>query len=188
MGKVKNSKKYRKKLQERSQPLPLPDTATPLSPGPPPLLPSLLTFLPETMTIATDLGSLDCQKRERACVILGNILANYSSNLQSFSHLCTADLLGKLCMRLVDSSPTVRLHAAGAVRNMTSSKFPVIAQRMIDAGIIATMITLVTETITTPPSSSGDSYAEQLVTAISNLWSLSSLCPSRLISSPQCCL
>jgi tRNA A37 threonylcarbamoyladenosine synthetase subunit TsaC/SUA5/YrdC len=140
------------------------------------------------MTIAADLGSLDGQKRERACVILGNILANYSSNFQYFNHLCTTDLLGKLCMRLVDSSHTVRLHAAGAVRNMTSSKFPVIAQRMIDAGIISTMITLVNECIATP-SVAASSYAEQLVTAISNLWST----PSFLINffrsdNPQCCM
>jgi hypothetical protein len=43
MGKVKNSKKYRKKLQERSQPLPLHETASSsISPG---FLPLLLPLL-----------------------------------------------------------------------------------------------------------------------------------------------
>jgi hypothetical protein len=133
-----------------------------------------LTLFVDTKTLAADIGSLDVNRRERACVILGTILANYSTNFSYFDRLCSSDLLGKLCLRLVDGSHTVRLHAAGAVRNMTSSKFPVIAKRMVDAGIVSTLIALVSETLAGPLNESSASYAEQLVTAISNLWSSSS--------------
>jgi hypothetical protein len=169
MGKVKNSKKYRKQLAERSQLVPLASFDSPHL--------SSNGHQTDTKTLVADIASLDVNRRERACVILGTILANYSSNFGYFDRLCSSDLLGKLCLRLVDGSHTVRLHAAGAVRNMTSSKFPVIAKRMVDAGIVSTMIALVVETLAAPLNESSASYAEQLVTAISNLWSISSPSP-----------
>jgi hypothetical protein len=74
---------------------------------------------------------------------------------------------------------------------MTSSKFPVIAKRMVDAGIVSTLIALVSETLAGPLNESSASYAEQLVTAISNLWSssstLSPICLPLSIPSPHSC-
>ena len=81
------------------------------------------------------------------------------------------DILGKLCLRLVDNSSNVRLHAAGAVRNMSSTKYPLIAKRMVDIGMISTMISLVVETLSSSSlNETSLNYIEQLITAISNLW------------------
>ena len=102
MGKVKNSKKHRKKLTMKAEPIQQSLVSTGVK--------------VETQNVLADIASMDDRKRERACVIIANIFGSESSNSYVVDKMSTSDLLGKLCMRLIDSSETVRTHAAGAIR------------------------------------------------------------------------
>jgi hypothetical protein len=101
MGKVKTTKKHRKKLTQKAEPI--------HSAGHD-------SFKADSQSVAFDISSMDAKRRERACIVIANIFMSESNNSSVIDRMSTSDLLGKLCMRLIDSSENVRTHAAGAIR------------------------------------------------------------------------
>mmetsp|Transcript_15322 Transcript_15322/g.23072 ORF Transcript_15322/g.23072 Transcript_15322/m.23072 type:complete len:746 (-) Transcript_15322:81-2318(-) len=168
MGKVKNSKKHRKKLTQQLNPIP---------PHPTSSSPST-----DTHNIYIDISSMDSKKREKACILLANIFLLESSNYHAYERMSNMEILGKLCIRLIDNVPIVRLHAAGAVRNMASCRTTTVSRRMVDAGIMGTLMSLVNEHICVPITDTSAPYLEQLVAAISNLCASCELAIDEILS------
>ena len=90
--------------------------------------------------LVADLTSLDEQRRVNACRLISGVFE--SSGGASFEALVTRPLLGALAMRLLDQSSVVRLDAAGALRNMACSANANVTQKMADAGVVRTMLGL----------------------------------------------
>ena len=100
MGKAKNAKKYRKRLGQTSEPVPLTtheDDA-------------------KVNMLLANIGSIHDKKRAEACVLLANIFSKDISGAAVLDKMSSPDILSKLSMRLVDSVDMVRVHAAGAIR------------------------------------------------------------------------
>jgi hypothetical protein len=67
--------------------------------------------------LVADLSSLSEERRLKACHILSSVFAQNADAVDiPYEQLCSDQLLSQLRSRLVESSPSVRLAAAGAVR------------------------------------------------------------------------
>ncbi|KAJ1381753.1 hypothetical protein B484DRAFT_426216 [Ochromonadaceae sp. CCMP2298] len=125
-------------------------------------------------TLDADLGSLDQSKRQKACMLLSDLYLFNITNEQSIDTLTSASILGKLAMRLVDSSDKVRVQAAGALKNLSESSDIRVVRKLVSCGIVRSALTLSLEAVSMGMGgweaigAMGVEYLEQLLHTLAN--------------------
>lgn len=118
--------------------------------------------------ICSDLTSSLDERRINACILLANIFMGDKTHTSVHDRIASDDILRKLSLRLVDHNATVRVHAAGAVRNIAASGNITSVTRLCDVGVMGSVVTLVTRELQVI-SDNNSLLVEQLLEAICNL-------------------
>ncbi|RLN54798.1 hypothetical protein BBP00_00008775 [Phytophthora kernoviae] len=141
-------------------------------------------------SIATDeaqlfKGLVDLQGsiREATCVALASMFGDVESDeaeaksRKKLQRMVDAGLLNKLIPRVVDPLPMVRLHALGALRNMSVTGGLELCELMTNQNVVTPLVKIITENATDEAlSGSGDVRGVQLLEQALAL--LSNLCES----------
>ncbi|KAG5177484.1 hypothetical protein JKP88DRAFT_261472 [Tribonema minus] len=102
-----------------------------------------------------NLKSLDPFVRESSCVAIASVFAHLdyqqtaggskrpanSANWGAARQLLQRGLVKRLLQRLVDPVPGVRVHAAGALRNISAVGEPALCEAMVGDGVVTTALT-----------------------------------------------
>lgn len=119
------------------------------------------------------LSAMAPAKRAAACVALCNVFDSSSERKDTLLALATPALLRALNVRLMDSNDTVRLHAAGAVRNLAASKLVEVCERVQQAGLLTTMFNILQQRCAGGElAAEFVEFVEQLLGAVTSLWYL----------------
>ena len=114
-------------------------------------------------SLEQDLVSLDDKKRESACIVLSDLYAFNISNRLPLETMTSSSLVNKLSMRLGDCSERVKLKAYDAVRVLSECYDSTIILRLIQTGILRTVIVQSLELLNHHGSSHQPAFAESSI-------------------------
>lgn len=115
------------------------------------------------------LASFDAEQRLQACAIMADLYDFNAITKYSLELLATPKLLSLLAMRLVDSTVQVRVKAAEALKNLSDCTDTVIFQRIVDVGILRSVVSLSFESVTVSALADNDKYLNDLFSSIENM-------------------
>lgn len=129
-----------------------------------------------------EITSLDANRRLRACLLLANICSINSENSDALEKIAKAELVSKLLMRLVDSNMEVRVETANIFATLANSGSDIIMDRLLQVGVLQTLISLFLENCTT--SCSSPLFVERILTTLTKFCFQNETC-ARDISNNQ---
>lgn len=113
----------------------------------------------------TDIGALEENRRVRALQTLSSIYYTNHDNHEALSKLASLDILSKVCIRLLDSSISVRCEAVKTVRNLCLCQEDSVLKAVFETGIYRTIVTLFVDSATALASTE---YIELLLETLCN--------------------
>jgi hypothetical protein len=130
--------------------------------------------------LVTSLRSLKVSDREAACLSIAHLFSTESATIAKVANdLIRNGLMRALMPRLSDPSPSVRLHASGALRNLTSFSDHEICEALVQDDVVTPVLSCLRSMSTSFPAltesnaSSEDEpvwlFAEQILAVLVNL-------------------
>ena len=127
-------------------------------------------------SLEQDLVSLDDKKRESACIVLSDLYAFNISNRLPLETMTSSSLVNKLSMRLGDCSERVKLKAYDAIRLLSECYDSTIILRLIQTGILRTVIVQSLELLNHHGSSHQPAFVESSIVKLESLLPVISNC------------
>ena len=127
-------------------------------------------------SLEQDLVSLDDKKRESACIVLSDLYAFNISNRLPLETMTSSSLVNKLSMRLGDCSERVKLKAYDAIRVLSECYDSTIILRLIQTGILRTVIVQSLELLNHHGSSHQPAFVESSIVKLESLLPVISNC------------
>lgn len=120
--------------------------------------------------VLSELNSVDSTRRENGCLLLANIFQTSKVNFKGSEYYASPEILTALSLRMVDTNILVRLHAAGALRNMCSSHDKTVIDAVLKFGVVHSVNSLFFNTLQSL-SSDNVSHIEQYIGTLTSLCS-----------------